>query len=201
MWIESPAKLSAVNPALKAEHPKPDTFALHWNVTETGMSDAADTVVVDRAGNVADTWTAALEPDAIIAQRIRAATPPQPTRVVFVVDGSIGMKEYVSAVGRALEKLPATVDAKVLIAGDEVVPAERGQVGNFRYTGGRDNLQALEQAWDLASGGTNGIVVWVHAAQPYLLSSADGLGQRFDRAAHAVRLVDFQVGRRAQPHC
>ena len=194
LWIESSAKLSAANTALKVENPRPDFFTLHGSVSETGMSAAADTVLVERPGNVTDTWTSALEPDTVIVQRIRATTPQPPSRVVFVIDGSIGMREALPALVRAFGKLPETLDVKVLIAGDEVFTTGRHQVGSFPYIGGQDNLPALEEAWDLASGGTNGVVVWIHEAQPYLLSSTDGLLQRFDRAAHAVRLVDFQVG-------
>jgi Vault protein inter-alpha-trypsin domain len=207
LWIESPTQLTAESAGLKSDHPKERVFAVHGSLTEQELAEAATTVVVQRSPEAMNVWTPALDSAFIIRQTIQETTPAAPSRVVFVIDGSAGMDEHAAKIAVALTKLPETVEAAVIIAGDETImvsdkpqpateefrEAIRKRVQSFRFTGGSDNLPALEQAWDLAAERNDSLIVWIHAPQPFLLSSADPLRQRLERSSQSVRLVGVQV--------
>ena len=209
LWIESPMPVTASGDALQADHPKENTFALHGSLSARDFAETTEAVVVKRSADVLSIWTPSLDSDSIIRQTTREVTPKVPSRVVIVIDGSAGMKERAEQVADALDKLPDTAEVAVLIAGDEVVPLTdkpqkvspelrktlRAGVRSFHYIGGRDNLPALDRAWDLAAGSEPGLVVWIHAPQPFMLSSADPLRQRMERSSQSVRLVGMQIER------
>jgi len=50
---------------------------------------------------------------------------------------------------------------------------------------------ALIEAWDTASNG--GVVIWIHDAQPVLLSSPDALLQRIERTGGGIPIYDLQT--------
>ena len=52
--------------------------------------------------------------------------------------------------------------------------------------GGHDNVPALLKAWDLASGGTNGVIVWVHGPLPVVIEDGDGVVIELIEAAEAL---------------
>ena len=70
-------------------------------------------------------------------------------------------------------------------------------MGKMQFIGGKDNIRALEWAWDVASKNGSGAVIWIHGPQPELLSSAESLKQRFERRRSAVRFYDLQIERGA----
>ena len=67
------------------------------------------------------------------------------------------------------------------------------EIRGFSFAGGQDNVPALVRGWDMASESTNSLVLWVHGPQPVLLSSADGLRQRFERHPGSPRLYEIQT--------
>jgi hypothetical protein len=70
----------------------------------------------------------------------------------------------------------------------------RRDLRRAKFSGGQDNLPALEAAWDLASAaGSGGAVLWIHLPNPVLLSAESGLRQRIERSASDTRLFELQV--------
>jgi hypothetical protein len=202
VWMESPQKLASLNSGLTVGA-DPQSFSLHGALAD----DALGSVLVDRPSDTLQAWTPALEPGQIIRQRIEGSSPPPVSRIVFVIDGSAGMGEWRTGIAEALSKVPAGTEVAVVIAGDEPfalnTPPTRvdtqffyslnERLQNFRFVGGRDNLPALEQAWDLAAASDHGAVVWIHDTQPVLLSSADSLRQRLEHSVKSVPIYDLQL--------
>jgi hypothetical protein len=207
LWIESPTKMTAKSGPLKVDQPREKAFALHGSLDETGLEEA-DSVEVERPAGVVTTWTKSLESNSVIVQTLVPANCVAPTRVVIVVDGSIGVKRQAEQLAQAMDKIPERVLVKVVVAGDKVVPLnDEWQKGTqelrsrlkrkleaYSFQGGCDNVPALEAAWDAAFAAGGGVVLWVHAAQPYLLSNADGLRQRMERSGGSTRLICLQAG-------
>jgi hypothetical protein len=98
------------------------------------------------------------------------------------------------------------VDLSLLIAGEqfkntnvltravspELIKEMQSQVTRARFEGGQDNLPALEAAWDLAEV-EHGVVLWIHATGPVLLSAESGLRQRLERNVMRTRLLELQT--------
>jgi hypothetical protein len=125
--------------------------------------------------------------------------------VVLVLDGSAGLATALPEVAGALEAIPAALDLAVVLAGEEPVVIEaprsagegrtalRRVVGDLRTAGGCDNVPALVRGWELAAEKPDGILVWIHAAQPVLLSSPEALAQAYARRPRGPRLLVFQT--------
>jgi hypothetical protein len=123
-----------------------------------------------------------------------------------VIDGSAGMKQWRDSLAEAVGQIPPGIELAVVMANDSVLtpalPSHADQqmissisnrLKQFQYTGGCDNLPALEQGWDLAAAADHGAVIWIHDAQPVLLSPADSLRQRMERGGKAVPVFDLQL--------
>jgi hypothetical protein len=98
------------------------------------------------------------------------------------------MKQWSDALAEAIRQIPPGTELAVIMANDSVLtPAQptradqekvsslANRLQRFSYSGGCDNLPALEQGWDLAAAADHGAVIWIHDAQPVLLSPADSL--------------------------
>jgi hypothetical protein len=207
LWMDCPTQPDTECKAFKSEHPNEKVFTLHGSLTDQEFGATATAVAVNRSAEVLSVWTPTRDSDSFIRQTIREKVAPEPSRIVVVVDGSSGMADDASPIADALAKLPETTEATVIIAGDETSVLNdkpqkptpefremiRKRLRSFRFVGGRDNLPALERAWDLASERNDGIALWIHASQPFLLSSADGLRQRMERSSQSTRVIALQV--------
>jgi len=67
------------------------------------------------------------------------------------------------------------------------------EMQHLHYDGGRDNLPALVEAWDKAANSEGAVIIWIHDAQPELLSPTDSLQQRIERSGRRVPIYDLQV--------
>lgn len=206
VWLESPMKISSVNSALVAAQDA-KKFSLHGNLADGSLGG----VLVDRPAETRAVWTHALAAGQIIRQRIEESTEPAASRVILVIDGSAGMAQWAGSLSEAAEQIPSGTELAVVMADDSAaasaVPAGVDQqtisriasrLKHFHFSGGCDNLPALEQAWDLAAAADHGAVIWIHDAQPVLLSPADSLRQRMERAGKSVPIFDLQL--RAGPN-
>ena len=151
----------------------------------------------------AERWTDdPTDPGFVIHQTVRRAPTNGPSRVIFVVDGSKAMASELRVIAAALSKMPAGRDCAVVFAGDEPEVVEAGRdvatiaaaLRKRKATGGRDNLPALERAWDLAAAEPGGAIVWLHGPQPVLLGSPERLLQRTERERNPPLLYDLAVG-------
>lgn len=151
----------------------------------------------------AEQWTDdPTDPGFVIRQTARRAPTNGPSRVIFVVDGSKAMASELRVIADALHTMPVSRDFAVVFAGDEPEVLEAGRdvatiaaaLRRRKATGGRDNLPALERAWDLAAAEPGGAIVWLHGPQPVLLSSAERLLQRTERDRNPPLLYDLAIG-------
>jgi hypothetical protein len=201
VWVEAPGALSTAASQLVAEASRPGHTALRGQLDNAGLASPRAVIRVARAPANRFAWT----PDTrsadgqFIRQTIAEEPLPKPTKVIFVVDGSLGMAAHQSAVAKALRALPAGLPCTVLWAGDDALTltnapdALADTLARQRARGGQDNLPALLGAWNLAAPTPGGVIVWVHAAQPMLLSTVEPLLQAAERSAQPPKLFEFQT--------
>ncbi|HXF09491.1 MAG TPA: VIT domain-containing protein, partial [Desulfuromonadaceae bacterium] len=197
LWIESSQKMAPFGGDLVAGQ-KDQRFALHGAVKDEALGG----VSIERSSDVADAWTPSLESDQVIQQHIIDTVPKPISKIVFVIDGSADMEKWKREIAGAIAHVPGNLQTTVIVAGDEPVtidatpksdPSIEERLQRFHFTGGRDNVPSLERGWDVAEAGENNALIWIHAAQPVLLSSADALRQRLERSLNPVRIYDLQL--------
>lgn len=184
-----------------------NTYSVRLSPSETSLFNSPAYVVVERSADAETVVTAADENSRVIRQTIRAATVTPPGRVVFVFDGSAGLGNHARDIAAGLGNLPPETELAALVAEKEgitvLLPAQKASASaidelqsrlrRVSFAGGQDNLPALEAGWDLAAANENGLLIWIHAPQPVLLSSGDGLRQRFERSATPPRFLELPV--------
>lgn len=208
VWIESDVPVTTMIPQLSLEHPAAQQYILRGNLPDSDLSDTRGALQVQRPVEARESW--ARDPfqsqETFVRQYIQEITVPAPARVIFVIDGSRGMKAAAPNVAAALSKLPEGIEFGVLLASDtveELVPLQIGTQAAYhkaaallskrRFQGGCDNVPALEQAHDAAAAIAAGVIVWIHAEQPVTLQSVEGLQQRWDRQSRGATLFDTPV--------
>lgn len=151
----------------------------------------------------AERWTDdPTDPGFLIRQTVRRTAPDVPRRVVFVLDGSKAMASELPGIADVLQKMSAGSGCTMVFASDEPEVFESGGdiakatawLRSRKPAGGRDNLPALERAWDLAATEPGGAIVWLHGPQPVLLASAEPLLQRTERERTPPVLYDLAHG-------
>lgn len=207
LWIESPMPLTSSDTTATTLRSSTNTFSVRLSPSETSLFNSPAHVIVQRSTNVETVFTAADENGRVIQQTIRAATVNPPGRVVFVFDGSAGLRAHAADIAAGLGDLPAETEVAALVAeregvavllpvqkaSAEVMEDLRRRLRRVSFAGGQDNLPALEAGWDLAATSENGMLIWIHAPQPVLLSNGDGLRQRFERSATPPLLLELPV--------
>ncbi len=163
-------------------------------------------IEASRAGVPTEVWTDdPSDPTWVIRQTVQTKRIPRPSRIALVVDGSGGMSPYIRELSKILtaHKFAGT-ECAIFFAGDDVSSwmgcrPEKKAAGDWlrgkRWSadGGRDNLAALQQAWDFAAAVPDGAIVWVHGTQPVLLNTKETLLQRIERDRHHPRIFDLPV--------
>lgn len=212
VWTEAPTDLESVSPSLARETPRPGRRALRGAIADRDLAGPSALVRVPRNPAVRVVWTG--DPRAADGSCVRQTLAETPSNaaahVVFVVDGSQDMAPHLPAVAQALRELPAAIERTVLVAtdtatnpGTDPVAADGVAVmtsdglGRFKPGGGQDNVPALLRAWTLAAQRPGSVIVWVHSAQPMLLSPTAGLLQACERTAQPP--VIFEVQAQAGP--
>jgi len=202
VWIDSPQQMSTSAKALVTDT-SGGKVAVHGTVADTDLGD----VIIERTPEIRNAWTPALETNQIIRQRIEEVEAQPAARIVLVLDGSASMTESKREIADAIGKMSAGSEVSVVIANDELEKLNDAprradaallktlgrEIHNVRFSGGQDNLPALVDAWDTAASSNGGIVVWIHDAQPVLLSSTDALLQRIERSGRPIPIYDLQT--------
>jgi hypothetical protein len=210
VWLESKKPLQAESGNLQAEQPRFDLHALRGTYSDSELSGPKGAVRVARALEITEAWTRDYQKDSgkIIRQIIREREPPAASRIVFVVDTSIGLRPHVPEISAALRTLPQNIEVKLLLADGNAVYEEgtsqhaitgsvqsiSRQLERLSFEGGADNVPALIRAWDLASEKPGGVIVWVHSPQPLLLYPVEELRQRWERRPEGATLYALQTG-------
>jgi hypothetical protein len=154
---------------------------------------------VEGIGGIRTAW--AMAPARVggfrVEQRVVAAPRRPPGDLILVVDGSKGLAsrrdDIAEAVRRAGER--ATVVAAV---DGGILEAEGGAqeiahwLERLPFRGGQDNVPALARALELASA-RKGTLLWIHAAQPVVLSGSEALRSALTGGRPGVRIQALQA--------
>jgi len=208
VWLESKQPLESSSQSLKPEHPSANLFAVRGALRHVELAREFPAARANRSAIVTEAWTrdpfsAAGE---IITQRIEPKSSVTPWRVIFVLDGSAGMRDFAEPIADALAGMPERGEFAVLVASDEVVelaPMRQALSENahdaaaglkrFDFRGGQDNVAALARAWDIASKNPDSVIVWIHEPHPLTLGAIEDLRQRWERRPAGARLFDLQT--------
>lgn len=199
VWMEASMPLTAANPGLKPDESKPGRPALRGALTSDELASGGSRVLVQRPAEMNRVWAADKvgNESSFIRQRLERRPRLAPNRLAVVIDESSAMAPALPEVIRALEQLPMGCEFTAFVASDDVIVVRDSKtlVGSLKPGGGKDNLAALERAWDWAAEKPGGLILWVHGPQPELLGSAGGLVQRMERqsSTHAPVIHDLPV--------
>ncbi|MGA1869596.1 MAG: VIT domain-containing protein [bacterium] len=209
LWIESESPLIVSNNDLKKENPSEDLYAVRGRISNKALSENRAIISTHRRVQIKEAWTGdpRLEPDKIIRQIIKEKDITRPSRIIFVIDSSRGMKESMSDIADALIHVPAGIDFGVIVASDSIIeltdgiqPADLQQlrmnadkIRKIKCRGGCDNIPSLSRAWEMAAERPKSTIVWIHSAQPIIVHTVEVLRQKWERRPGNPRLYDIQV--------
>lgn len=209
VWAESRRLLATTGGKLRTDRAPTGLAAVRGELAESDLSQPQNGVRARREDAPRQSWTVDVRDSArrIIRQVIVESEPAPPGRVVFVIDGSLGMRDHFLEIANTLKQMPDGIEFELLVADDgstnsgagvrkgsaQVYRQAADDLGRHRAAGGQDNVPALVQAWDLAAGSPSGVVVWIHGPQPVLLDNAELLKQRFERRPTSPVLVEIQT--------
>ncbi|MCS1407314.1 MAG: hypothetical protein M2R45_00471 [Verrucomicrobia subdivision 3 bacterium] len=207
LWIESRSELSSSLKYLTRGIKEKDESTLYGQVPDADLISPQSTIHIIRPKPTERVWSTSKEESAIILQNLVSAPTLNIDRLAIVIDGSAGMESFYPEIARSLEHLPLSVELFIVHAsdiwtnehirsqGDTPLTAELAatRIPALEATGGQDNLRWLIRAWDIASGKTNGAVLWIHGPQPITLSSQQALQQRLERSPSHPKLFEIQT--------
>ncbi len=212
VWVESKQFVEAANHQLNPEQPNADLFAIRGKIGDAELIEPTATIRAKRNANVTTSRTVLpASVGATFTQNIIEENMPRFKSITLVVDGSSLMQPFIKEIADSISALPQDTEIRLIIAGDKVVeataPASLDAAGRRMFivnslreiecAGGADNVTALERAWDVAAGLPEAVIVWVHAPQPVLLSSVEGLQQRWERRPSSAPLIAVAVTNKA----
>ena len=209
VWVESKQPIQNSSESFMAENPKPDLYALRGSLPNSDLNSREGVLCAVRNPEVLSAWA----PDMIandgsrIQQTIKKGSVPVPGRVVLVLDGSVSMQPWAQPVAEALAAFPPEIELTMIHAGRDKVevfepnPVQGEQARNListklpslSFKGGCDNTEALDQAWDSASGKSDSVILWIHGPQPVLLGNPEILIQKWERRPDGPKLLSLQV--------
>lgn len=215
IWMEAKTPLADESNILLSENPKSDLFAVRGEVTNEVLSKSPPSITINLANASQITW--ANDPNSktgeIIEQRIEEKASSAPQRIIIVIDGSKGMKEFIPDIKSAFAKFPSNIEYSLLLPSEKdlktpdmfkyvsgVTPWGANsyklfseQLDKLECKGGIDNVPALTKAWNLAAQKERSIILWIHEPNPVLLSEPSELKQSWKRRPGFHILYDFQT--------
>jgi hypothetical protein len=211
LWLDSKATMRSEPAHLILESGNSGAATLRGKLDDAGLKSPSNAVLVSRDSRVMEVHTLNNRGKAgsVVTQRLIKRNV-NIDHLVMVVDGSQSMQDYSDQIADAILKLPESFGLTLIVAGDETIELSAGidaenfslprqlaqRLRDFDFVGGVDNTAALERAWSVASGHQNSAVLWIHAAQPVMLSTADNLRQNWQRRPMGPELYDFPVANR-----
>lgn len=114
------------------------------------------------------------------------------------------MDKFFPQIAQVLDGVPGKSEVSIWLAQDGLQnifnsswtqrdPASSA-VTKLKAFGGHDNVTALLQAWEWAAVNSNSVVIWIHGAQPVLLTGVESLKQRLDwRGAEGPNIIDVAI--------
>jgi hypothetical protein len=209
IWIESQKPITVMNNYLKAEKPDQELYAVRGRINNLVLTENRAIIQTNRASEIREAWTMDpfSEDQKIIRQVIKEKDINEPSRIIFVIDGSRGMQDRIPDIAEALSLLPAGIEFSVIVASDNILELTKtiqigdtqklsmvaDQLKEIKYHGGCDNVPALSRAWELAAERPESVIVWIHDVQPIILQTAEVLRQKWERRPGSPMLYDVQV--------
>ena len=195
VWADSDSELAANNDQLTPKS-KGDQFALAGGLTSKQL---ATTELKIMQPPRADSFKVETE-DVILAGSMQEQRQGQPKHLIFLVDGSLGMRSRLQQIAESIQTIAELTRVDVLFAGDQVSDLtsfanDAKQLADAMKSnasaGGCDNSAALVEAWDSATNDSE--IVWIHGVQPLLTRNNDALDQRIKNDFTAPTLWDLQL--------
>lgn len=126
----------------------------------------------------------------ILIRELRTSEESAPSgKPIVVIDGSALMKSVRPWLLEAVADVP---DLEIILADDSARPVTLDQLGDYRFSGGRDNQPALLEAVRRAKSGGRP-VIWIHGPQVVSLSQTEALLQLMERGSHKLRIIDVEA--------
>jgi Vault protein inter-alpha-trypsin domain len=201
VWLEAKTELSG----LPSEPAPAQAFAVRGAVEDGKLGRTLIQAARNSSNNVAWSRDPKASDGSVVVQHLQQQAAWQPKRVVLVLDGSLALRDIYKQLADALSHLPREIELGLVIAGDEVqafLPEQTNpltpatamvHLKQFQFEGGRDNLAALQRAWDWALTKPGSAIVWVHGPQPILFNSPEVLNQMQQRRPQAVKLFQLEA--------
>jgi hypothetical protein len=201
--IESKYPLSIKNRQLKTARSENGLYVVQGTAEE---SETKLAIQAARSPAAVMNWSRDPAGSGAIWQMIETAKRICPSRLIFVIDGSLGMREFIPEIAKALPHLPEGIEFGLTVASDtaaaepvllragtrEIYRAAGERLKKTYCIGGQDNISALIRAWDIAAQNKNSAVVWIHGVQPVLLQSPEIMKQKSENCPE-VCLFDIQA--------
>jgi hypothetical protein len=208
IWIEGDGAFSSEVAEFLEEKPTETTFAIRGDIKTDALNSPKTSIEVSRDASILNSWAG----DSVgrgqhgVLQVLKETAAAVPDRIVVVIDGSHGMGDYISDIAAAIEASTPESTFAVLVASDRVIEVsgvgdstpDKARVAakelrGLKCVGGQDNTPALLAGWDLAAQSDQGVVLWIHGPQRYLLSAGEQLRQRLTRRPGGPVLYEIQT--------
>lgn len=209
VWLDAKGARAVTGPTLVRDEPKPGIHSLHGTLSEPELAGAAGRVGIERDPVRKRVWVndERGDPGFIIQQQVLEVAAAAPPVVAVVVDGGREMTPHLPAVVQALRAMPEKMEWTLVVAGDtpqtllppghSADPAQRAlaleRLRRSGNRGGTDNVPAVVAGWDAAATKPGGVVLWIHAPQPVLLSSVEPLLQRYERRPRGPQILALPI--------
>ena len=208
IWLESDQKINTEIKELENESPADSVYAIRGELSDDQLSKEQGLISFARDPERFDSWCEdPVHDGTFIKQTINKTTLSCPEQIVLVVDSSVGMKPLLKDISETVKFLPKAARVSLIIADDTVqihneIPKATteefrlelaNQISRIKTRGGKDNIPALKEAWDIASKSENSVILWLYSGQPYIFDSPDTLLQRWNRRPNGPKLIQAQV--------
>ena len=200
LWIDSTGEISGAM-GTKVDG-RDDCESWQTKASETQLAAGATTLSISRNPAVS-VWTPALKEGTFVVQNLTESTATEPAKIVFVIDGSVGMNPHVDSILAGLKTLdPQTPFAVTLGMESGILDSGSNStspisldtfIKSHKFVGGHDNIPALIDAWTSAASSPGSVVVWIHAPQAVQLESPDTFRQLIERSDGRIPIYEFQV--------
>jgi hypothetical protein len=201
LWLETPEKVDAKFAKLTVDNTQPGKSGVRGQIKEDALS-ANDAILKFEISTAKLATLHAADPKSkgrVVRQTLETVPTKMPTRLAIVLDGSKEMTQAFPEIAKALHGIPSVPELSIWLAKDGVQNVFNRQWRNLdtapstisalRGAGGQDDVPALLEAWEWAAAQTNSTLIWIHGAQPVLLTGVEALRQRFDwKSGPAARL-------------
>ena len=184
------------------------TATWEGELANSELSSTQGIVSVSRHAGARIVWTPnLLDKKAILWQSVEERTIPRPGRMILVLDSSAGMSAHLAEVANSLGAFPPGVELGVLIVSDtgadlltpvqaasaQLLSSLAHRIRATQCEGGRSNVRALVQAWDLTATGDAGMVLWVHGPIRELTDAPEPFLGRWLEVGVKPRFLDVQT--------